>query len=678
MPSKRVSLPLATIAVVGAAAVLLLTLQSHATASGHLNYAHLSKIQKRIISSTLASALAPQQQATPNALGGDDNGSGPDGLPETPPKSFDSPSGIASSGTYNPSGNGGACPTTRGTNVKVNQNCLNIANPSLQGRSQANNEESIAQDPMNPSHLVASDNNYIRGDGTCGAYFSLNGGRNWNDVTTPNGFTLGPAGGAPRQYWQAAGDTSVAWDTRGNSYLSCQVFNRGSGVSQNPDQSSAFLLFRSTGNNGGSYNFPGRYSTVFFDPQGAGTVLEDKALMTVDDNVSSPFRDRIYVTWTEFAADGSAYIYEVHSDDYGESFSPRVLVSGTSSDCTNTYGFGTPNGPCNENQFSDPFVGPDGNLYVAFNNFNVPTPMGGGIADNHFQVLLAKSTDGGQTFSTPVKVSNYYDLPDCDTYQGAGSDPFRSCVPEKGTTSNSVFRATNYPSGQVDPNNPNRVVVTFGSYVNQDSNESNGCTPRGFADNFDPLYTGVKTAGACNNKILVSVSKDGGATFTGTSTDPRQQTMVTQGRRQNGTDQFWQWSAFTKRGTLAVDYYDRQYGNNETTGASDFSLSGSRDLAHFAQVRVTSSSMPPPTQFAGQFMGDYVGLAALDSAHPIWSDTRSTDLFLCPGTGQPGVPPKLCGGVEANGLQANDEDSSTATVSVPFPGDDQGDQNNQH
>ena len=46
--------------------------------------------------------------------------------------------------------------------------------------------------------------------------------------------------------------------------------------------------------------------------------------MTVDNNAHSPFRDRIYVTWTEFAADGTAYIYEVHSDDYGETFSDRV------------------------------------------------------------------------------------------------------------------------------------------------------------------------------------------------------------------------------------------------------------------------------------------------------------------------------------------------------------------
>src|SRR5262249_20966639 len=160
----------------------------------------------------------------------------------------------------------------------------------------------------------------------------------------------------------------------------------------------------------------------------------------------------------EFAADGSSYIYEVHSNDYGETFSDRTVVSKTSPVCTNTFGSGTPNGNCNENQFSDPFVGPDGALYVAYDNFNNQPPSSSD-PDYHYQVLLSKSTDGGQTFSSPVKVSTYYDLPNCDTYQGDGADPGRSCVPEKGSSNISVFRATNYPSGQVDPTNRNRVTV---------------------------------------------------------------------------------------------------------------------------------------------------------------------------------------------------------------------------
>ena len=49
---------------------------------------------------------------------------------------------------------------------------------------------------------------------------------------------------------------TVAWDTRGNAYLTCLFFDRGAAVSQNPDQSSAFYVFRSTGAGGASWNFP--------------------------------------------------------------------------------------------------------------------------------------------------------------------------------------------------------------------------------------------------------------------------------------------------------------------------------------------------------------------------------------------------------------------------------------
>jgi hypothetical protein len=665
----RLSTAIVCVGLLGGLGLLLM--QSGASARAGISYAHLNKIQKRIISETLASAIGPRSKARRPHIepgGGDpDQGSGPDGAPFTPPASFGSANGTGSPSNYFPTQQG-QCSQTKGQDVKVNQNCLNVTDPDLQGRGQANNEPSISVNPFNSHDLVASDNNYIRGDGTCGAHFSLDGGRTWADTTMPNGFTRGFDNNA-REYWQAGGDTSVAWDTRGNAYESCQLFNRGTVASPNPDDSSTFTVFRATQNNGASWNFPGRYSTTsFFDPTGAanGAVLEDKALMAIDDNVRSQFRDRIYVTWTEFAADGTAYIYEVHSSDYGETFSNRVLVSAGNPACTFTFGAATTNGPCNENQFSDPFVGPDGALYVAYDNFN-NQPSSSADPDYHYQVMLAKSTDGGQTFSAPVKLSNYYDLPNCDTYQGDGADPGRGCVPEKGSSTKSVFRATNYPAGAVDPQNPRIVAVTFGSYINADSNESNGCTPTGSEDG-NPTYTGVKTPGACANKILLKVSTNGGGSFAG-STDPRQAEIVTGSRGQRHTDQFWQWSAFTRSGKLAVDYYDRQYGNDETTGSSDFSLSGSDDLSSFGQTRLTTSSMPAPTQFegpaGGQFYGDYVWLSALDKAYAIWSDTREPDLFLCPGTGTTGHPPALCGAAETNGEQANDEETFMSAVDVP-------------
>jgi hypothetical protein len=377
--------------------------------------------------------------------------------------------------------------------------------------------------------------------------------------------------------------------------------------------------------------------------------------------VGSPYQDRIYVTWTDFASNGTAYILESYSSDYGEHFVGPHVVNVNTPLCTNAYGLATPNGNCNENQFSQPFVGPDGALYVVYDNYNNPVKG----ADNRNQVLLSKSVDGGTTFSPPVKVSDYYDLPDCAAYQG-GKDAGRACVPEKGASTNSYFRATNYPVGQVNPANPSQVVVTIGSYINPHSNETNGCVPAGI----DPvtgqdLYTGVKIPGACNNDILLSVSNDGGATFTGTATDPRALTTVNQEPGQATTDQFWQWAAFTKNGKLAVSYYDRQYGSDETTGSSDVSLSGSGDLTSFVVDRVTSSSMPPPTQFGGTFMGDYSGLAAYTNANPLWTDTRNPDLFVCPG----GVStaPAVCTGSSSSAPASpyNDQDIYTANLPVP-------------
>jgi hypothetical protein len=602
------------------------------------------------------------------------------------------------------------CSNNISSNIKVNQNCLNLSDPDLQGRGQAQNEEFIKVDPNNPNHIVATYNDYRRGDGTCGASWSLDNGRTWNDSTVPNNFVRGNnVNGAPREYFQAGGDTSVDWDSKGNVYLSCQLFKRGAATAGDRDRASGLYVFRSTQNNGASWNFTGRpvVETPRASNGGAQTAflpLEDKQFLAVDHagaqcagsptlatpgSSCSPFQDRIYVTWTEFAPDGTAFIYESYSADYGEHFSPRHLVSLSSGAlCPNDYGLGTAD-TCNENQFSQPFVGSDGVLYVLYSNFNNAETFGT-TADNRNQILLSKSLDGGNTFVGPIKVSDYYDLPDCATYQ-QGHDFGRACVPEKNATANSIFRATNYGSGEVNPTNPKQVVITFGSYINRHSNEANGCRPAGF----DPatgqdLYTGVKVPGACNNDILISVSNDGGNTFTGTATDPRALQSVTNDPNQATTDQWWQWIAFTKNGKLATSYYDRGYGastqatgapagapattSDEATGYQDFSLSaGSDPYAKFNVYRITNSPMPFPTQFpeggnsAGSvFWGDYTGLTADTQAHPFWSDTRNPDLFACPGAGGAGTfasPPGVCT-AQDNGTPLNDQDGYTASQGV--------------
>ncbi|MDI2130140.1 sialidase family protein [Yinghuangia seranimata] len=641
MKSARIRAAIAAGAATAAVAASLTVLGGGSAQAQPFTYKSLNPVQQRHLSGLATSILN----------GDDDAGKARAAAPFA--------AGNAAE-PYRPSGNG--CSSRLADNVKVNQNCLNVSDSDLQGRGQAQNETWTAVDPNDPRHLIASYNDYRRGDGTCGVSYSLDGGRTWADSTTPNGFTRGGGfGGNAREYWQSGGDTSVAYDSKGNAYLSCQMFNRGGATSGNPDASSAFYIYRSTGTAGASWNFTGHPVAEIPDLPGTGGALLDKQLMAVDNNARSRFADRVYVSWTTFAADGTGYIYEAYSADYGQTFSAPVLVSRDSAACTNTFGLPTPQGKCNENQDSQPFVGADGMLYVVYNNFN-NTVTGN---DNRNQVMLARSTDGGATFSDPVKVGDYYDLPDCLTYQGA--DAGRACLPEKGTSTNSIFRAGNAPAAAADPRDPSRVVVTYGSYVNRNSNEANGCTPAGFsATTGINLYDGVKNGG-CNNDIVMSVSTDGGRSFAGTNTDVRRLPSVGAGG-QGRSDQFWQGAAFTPRGTLVVSYYDRQYGDDATTGYSDITVSAAsgRDLTRFSDTRATSSSMPPPTQFSGTFYGDYAGLAVTnDTAYPVWSDTRTVDRFLCPGTGTPGNPPKVCTGSAPNAPVANDEEIFTNGVDIP-------------
>lgn len=589
----------------------------------------LSPMQLRLLSGTSQQVLGgfgivqAQAAGRPSVeLGGDSEGSGV--APGTTVGAPLSPGGSSSSLPSVFPGPSGLCEQSSDGNVRVNTACTNYADAALAGRSQAQNETAIAINPTDSSNLVGSSNNYQRGDGNCGAFYSNNGGRDWNGTTAPllfvAGSSLTPASGNARQYWQAGGDTTVAYNSKGTAYLQCQVFNRGAGTTQDPDVSSGVLIFRSA-NGGASWDFPGRVALSSFEPNGTfpnGVVLEDKPLMAIDNSPSSPFRDRIYITWTSFTVDGGAYINEVYSADGGETWNKRQAISGNSALCNLTFGVPTPHGTCNENQFSDPFVGPDGSLYVAYNNYNNAVTGN----DNRNQVLMVKSTDGGVTFSAPVKVSDYFDLPTC--YQYTGQDFGRACVVNKGATKTSFFRATNYPSGAVDPTNPKHIVVNFGSYINSRSNEGTKCVPAAFGADGNNAFTGAGTT-ACNNQILQSESTNGGTSFNGTTTDPRKMPLAA--HQSKLADEFWQWTGISSRGKVVVGFYDRQYGNDDTSGASDYSASINGDVQ-----RVTNVSSPPETQFGGLFYGDYNVLSVVGNRIAVtWTDTRNPGLTSCPG-----------------------------------------------
>ena len=149
------------------------------------------------------------------------------------------------------------CPANRGANVRVNQNCQNLTDPDLAGRGQAQNETSIAQDPNDPR--TSSRRRTTTAAATASA----------TRRTRP---TTGARGRTRRRRWASpAGTRSAAsrastgrpaatrrWRGTRRATPTCpaRCSTAGRRVSHNPDQSSAFYVFRSTGTGGASWNFP--------------------------------------------------------------------------------------------------------------------------------------------------------------------------------------------------------------------------------------------------------------------------------------------------------------------------------------------------------------------------------------------------------------------------------------
>src|SRR6185437_12289963 len=224
------------------------------------------------------------------------------------------------------------------------------------------NETAIAVDPNNALRVVAGANDYVTrtwsctiagtpcsalGDGYSGTYFSNDGGQHWCCVSTDPAHLGTQIPGVERLtggIYDAGGDPAVAFDSRGNVYYSGLGFDRTS-------PPSTVAVNRGTFDSTGALTWG---PPTFINPTAAPSTLNDKPWIAVDANVSSPFRDRVYVTWTRFIfnAHSGAYVQSpisfVYSTDGGKTFSSPKLISGNV-----LYGQG-----------SHPAVGPDGTLYV--------------------------------------------------------------------------------------------------------------------------------------------------------------------------------------------------------------------------------------------------------------------------------------------------------------------------
>ena len=322
--------------------------------------------------------------------------------------------------------------------------------------------------------------------------------------------------------------------------------------------------------------------------------------MTADSHPSSPKRDNVYMTWTVFNTANHSPIFFSQSTDGGATWSPGVEISGSNASiCTLPSA-----GPCNDDQGSDPVVGPDGTIYVAFANGNIP-------GSGEQQVLMVKcpaaaDCSNSASWTVPTKVGDMHSTHPVGPPSQNGC-PNRQCLPPNG------YRVPDETTVAISVDRNSNLYTTWADHRNNTNANCELGAPGGGSP-------------PCDHDVFYAFSTDGGTTWS----DTRDITP----RSRFGENAQWQpWSEVTNDGSrLWVAYYDRSYGNCEFTGCNDITAAEIMNPAsgnpNYRYERVTTDSMPNLTPATNPvqagFLGDYmwVDTDSHNDAHVVWADTR--------------------------------------------------------
>lgn len=427
------------------------------------------------------------------------------------------------------------------------------ANVDVSNEDGPQSETSITVDPNDSSRLVAGSNEIFRLP--MRGYFSSNGGSSWGAVDLP----LPPA--ATTNGTDFGSDPGVAFDTRGNVYYSYIVvfFNRTFRSIQGTEMAVAK-----------SFDHGATWPQVtFFNFNSGSGKFNDKPMIAVDTNPASLHRDSVYVGWDNASLNA------------GKSSTNNVLLFARSTDGGRTFSSATPISPTtggpNAVIAADPFIGPNGEVYVAWHDVQ------------HTELVMASSFDGGGAFGSPVVIS-----PTTVVFD----DAIRAMASR---------RALLYPACDADRSSSAFRGTLYCSWM--DETASNG------------------------TDIFVSRSRDRGASWS----VPQRVNDDAAGVRK---DQFNQWlSVDPVTGAVDLSWNDARNDPNDTKTDVYATSSAAGGVSFAANVKVTTAqtdeSSANPCADAGNQYGDYEGIVAFGGEfHPVWTDGRS-DCTIDTSTGQP-------------------------------------------
>jgi hypothetical protein len=392
-------------------------------------------------------------------------------------------------------------------------------------------DEFIALYPANPNNSVAviSDFSLRAGSNTTKFAVSFNNGAagTWFESFVPLVNQM-PATSDGRR-WEFNSNPVVAIDKQGCVYVSSLYFNQSN-------------------RSNGIYACVGRFTcpdlgfsakttvSVVVNPSPATEYSEDKPWLAVD-NRDAASSANVYVSWTRFSQTsngGRSSILFARSVTHGLNWSAPIPVSDPQH-----------SGAVQGSQVA---VGPKGEVYVVYEVFYV---------GNKRRQFLAKSVDGGRTFSVPAPITPMFNE----------------------LNFASTYRKNSFASMAVSPSNGHVYAV----YADEPSAET-------------------------GSEVEFIVSRDGGATFSA----PLPVNKPSQGQ------QFMPALTVDNTGVIHVSWSDTRNSSRGSSAYDIYAASSANDGALFApNIRVTAATIDAGS---ASFIGDYGGIAASSGfAHPVWT-----------------------------------------------------------
>lgn len=406
-----------------------------------------------------------------------------------------------------------------------------LPNVQASGGTNVANEDPIASNPKNASQLLTGANDY-----SCptlqGFYASSDGGSTWTRTCLPS-------------VGSGLGDPTVGYDLVGNTFAG--------GIQTSSQQD--IVVAKST-NNGTTWGTP----AIAVTPTISGGST-DKDWLQIDTTSTSPHANCLYLSNTQFNSSGSnSQISVSHSCDHGATWK-IVTVDPVQTSVID--------------QFSDLAIAKNGTVYVSWQRCP-PNGAAGDCGGTVANMMISKSTDGGNTWSTPVTMATTTLAPDACSCAFYGSLP------------NTNERISNIPVIGIDNSSGKNAGHLYGVYY---------------------TWTGTQL------KVLVAHSANGTTWSAGVPVAPSSATH----------DQFFPWLNVAANGEVAVTWLDRRndpanlkydaYATGSTNGGTSF----------LGNIKLTSvMSNPLNDGFGGSFMGDYTGNTVAGSTlYASWMDMRN-------------------------------------------------------